>query len=91
MSDKLEIYINDESFLLDAFDAVAIAEGFEEADSHEQRLAAWQYLELTGITSTLQGFFGRGVEALVRDDHILSAAAYKAQYAIVEVVEHEDA
>lgn len=45
--------------------AVGYAEGFEEAESEEQVLAAWQYIHDTGMTASLQGFFGRTVAALI--------------------------
>ena len=38
--------------------ATGIAEGFEEAESEEQVIEAWQYLINTGLAWTLQGWFG---------------------------------
>jgi hypothetical protein len=43
---------------MDAFTAVMICEGEEEATEEEQ-LAAWQWLIHTGVVWTLQGSFGR--------------------------------
>lgn len=53
--------------------AVGIAEGFEEAESEEQVIEAWQYLVNTGLAWQLQGFFGRTAQALI-DQGIIEAA-----------------
>lgn len=45
--------------------AVGIAEGFEEAESEEQVLEAWQHLVDTGLAYTLQGWFGRTAQTLI--------------------------
>ncbi len=50
---------------MDMFKAVALAEGFEEAESEEQVVEAWQYLHDTRIAYQLQGFFGRTAQALI--------------------------
>ena len=47
--------------------AVAIAEGFEEAEDEEEVIAAWQHLIDTGLAWTLQGFFGRQARALIEE------------------------
>ena len=49
---------------MDNYTAVAIAEGFEEADEVET-LEAWQHLIDTGLAWTLQGWYGRAAEALI--------------------------
>jgi len=49
------------------YTAVGVAEGFEEADSEEEVLAAWQYISDKGLWKSLQGFFGRQVHALIED------------------------
>ena len=54
MSEKMSTYL-----------AVGIAEGFEECDSHEQYLEAWQMLVDTGLAWTLQGYFGRTAAAMI--------------------------
>jgi hypothetical protein len=50
---------------MDSFTAVGIAEGFLEAESEEQVIAAWQYLHSSGTAYTLQGWFGRQARALI--------------------------
>jgi len=50
---------------LDNFTAVGIAEGFIDADSEEQVIAAWQHLIDTGLAWSLQGWFGRGARDMI--------------------------
>lgn len=50
---------------MDNFTAVAIAEGFQEPESEEQIIEAWQHLHDTGIAYQLQGWFGRQAQALI--------------------------
>ena len=50
---------------MDNYTAVAIAEGFEEAESAEQVIEAWQYLHDTGLAYQLQGWFGRQAQNLI--------------------------
>lgn len=50
---------------MDSFTAVGIAEGLIESDSFEQTLSAWATIAHTGIHRSLQGFFGRTLEAIV--------------------------
>ena len=45
--------------------AVGIAEGFEEAESEEQAIEAWQHLHDTGLAYRLQGWFGRTAQQLI--------------------------
>ena len=52
---------------MDNYLAVALAEGFEEANSREEVIAAWQYIWDTGIWRTLQGWFGRTVHQLAEE------------------------
>ena len=55
------------------YTAVALAEGFEEAESVEQTIEAWQHLIDTGLVWRLQGFFGRTAQALI-DDGVCTVA-----------------
>jgi hypothetical protein len=50
---------------MNAYMATGFAEGFEEAESEEQMLAAWQYLHDTRIAYQLQGRFGRTATHLI--------------------------
>ena len=52
---------------MDNYTAVGIAEGFEEADSEEQVLEAWQHLVTTGLVWNLQGSFGRTARLLIEE------------------------
>ena len=47
--------------------AVGIAEGFEEAESEEQVIEAWQHLVDTGLVWSLQGWFGRTATHLINE------------------------
>lgn len=52
---------------MDSFTAVGIAEGFIEADSQEQVIAAWQFLHDSRLGYQLQGFFGRTLRHLIEN------------------------
>ena len=52
---------------MDLYTAVGIAEGFEEADSEEQFIEAWQRLIDTGVCWQLQGRFGRTARDLIEN------------------------
>ena len=49
--------------------AIAIAEGFEDAESKEEFYEAWQHLIDTGLAWGLQGWFGRQAMAFVESGH----------------------
>jgi hypothetical protein len=46
--------------------AVGLAEGFEEG-TEEEIIEAWQYLHDTGHAYTLQGWFGRTAQNLIKE------------------------
>ncbi len=46
-------------------EAIAIAEGYRDAESEAQYLAAWQHLIDTGLAWQLQGWFGRTAMYLI--------------------------
>lgn len=50
---------------LDTYTAVGLAEGFIEAESEDQIIAAWQYLHDTRVAYQLQGWFGRTARHLI--------------------------
>ena len=52
---------------LDDYTATGIAEGFIEAESEEQVIAAWQHLHDTGLAYRLQGWFGRAAQRLLAE------------------------
>jgi len=52
---------------MDDYLAVGIAEGFEEAESLDQVIEAWQHLIDTGLAWKLQGFFGRTANQLIQE------------------------
>ena len=52
---------------MNSYTAVGIAEGFIEAESEEQVIAAWQYLHDTGLAYRLQGWFGRTAQQLLAE------------------------
>ena len=55
---------------MDDYTAVAIAEGFEEADDIEQVRDAWQHLHDTGLAYKLQGSFGRTAQNMIAQGFI---------------------
>ena len=52
------------------YQAIGIAEGFEDASEPREVLAAWQHISDHGLWKGLQGFFGRTVYSLKSDGMI---------------------
>jgi len=53
------------SLPMNAYLACGLAEGFEEPESEEQVIEAWQFLIDTGLAWQLQGRFGRTAMDLI--------------------------
>jgi hypothetical protein len=51
---------------MDNFEAIGLAEGFISAESEEQVIDAWQHLHDTGLAYSLQGWFGRTAQELLK-------------------------
>lgn len=62
---------------MDNYTAVAIAEGFQDAESEEQYLEAWQTLVDSGLVWKLQGFFGRNALNLIANGLISPPVGYE--------------
>ena len=58
--------------VMDDYTAVALTEGFQEAESEEQVIEAWQHLHDTGLAYQLQGWVGRTAQALIEQGVIKS-------------------
>jgi hypothetical protein len=56
-----------QKYEMDIYTAVGLAEGFEQPESEEQVIAAWQYLVDTGVVWQLQGRFGRTAHDLIQN------------------------
>ena len=52
---------------MNSFTATGLAEGFIEAESEEQIIEAWQYLHDTKLAYSLQGWFGRTAQQLIKE------------------------
>ena len=55
---------------MDNFRAVAVVEGFEEAENEEEYVEALQWLHDTGLGHQLQGFFGRTLRSAIENEII---------------------
>ena len=49
------------------YEATGLAEGFIEAESEEQVIKAWQHLHDTRLAYSLQGWFGRTAQELIKN------------------------
>ena len=58
---------------LSTFDATMICEGVYTPENEEQAIEAWQLLIDTGTAWTLQGFFGRGAQAMIDNGYCTDA------------------
>tara|TARA_R100000008_G_C3550945_1_gene150374 strand:- start:63 stop:476 length:414 start_codon:yes stop_codon:yes gene_type:complete len=56
---------------MNPLEAIAIAEGFVDADSEEKYVEAWQHLLDTGLVWSLQGWFGRTAVAMIEAGQII--------------------
>ena len=58
--------------------AIGIAEGFEEAESEEQVIEAWQHIYDKKLYLNLQGWFGRTLKDLIDEGYINTENEYKS-------------
>ncbi len=58
--------------------AIGIAEGFEEAESEEQVIEAWQHIYDNKLHLNLQGWFGRTLERLIDAGYINTENEHKS-------------
>ena len=56
---------------MNPLEAIAIAEGFVDADNEEKYVEAWQHLLDTGLVWSLQGWFGRTAVAMIEAGQII--------------------
>jgi len=49
------------------YEATGLAEGFIKAESEEQVIEAWQHLHDTRLAYSLQGWFGRTAQELIKN------------------------
>jgi len=49
------------------YEATGLAEGFIKAESEEQIIEAWQHLHDTRLAYSLQGWFGRTAQELIKN------------------------
>ena len=59
--------------------AIGVAEGFEEAESEEQVIAAWQHIYDKKLYLGLQGWFGRTVKDLIDAGYIKTDYEYEGE------------
>lgn len=50
-------------------EAIDIAEGYTDAETKEQYIAAWQQLIDSGLAWSLQGWFGRRAMQMIEEGH----------------------
>jgi hypothetical protein len=62
---KAVLKFNTRGNIMDNYLAIGIAEGFEQAESEDQVIEAWQHLVDTGLAWQLQGWFGRTASDLI--------------------------
>ena len=52
--------------IMSDYEAIGLAEGFISAESEEQVINAWQHLHDTRLAYSLQGWFGRTAQDLLK-------------------------
>ena len=69
---------------MDNYQAVGIAEGFQEAESEQQFIEAWQHLVDTGLVWRLEGRFCMTAADLIEQGVINPAGTYHLQYIAIK-------
>jgi hypothetical protein len=65
------------------YNAVSIIDGWIEAESYDEVLAAWQYLVNTDAVWQLQGWYGRTAARLIENGEILRKDEWMKQNACI--------
>jgi hypothetical protein len=57
----------DKKIVMTDYEAIGIAEGFIEETDNTRVIAAWQHLVDTGLAWSLQGWFGRTANQMIKE------------------------